>query len=303
MVVILVGLLAVGAARAEVMLFKGDPAPSAGLIIGGWGSGTAEESSEKVFVGSRSIRMKTQGLHEGGRIDLKDPIDLLAEPLDGTEYLQVVVSFTKMKTPLAGGGYPVPGVGYPRTGGVPTYWGSSFGDVEFATPEVSRVRVVLQASDGRSIESTMDVPSQTDEGWYKVAAPFKVLGLKQGETFPVARVLVFTDIADTVYVGQIGTVRDNTPITVNVDQDEEVVAQGDVITFRGQAEAGASMLRYSWNFGDRDKSGQPGGEDAVGEIVRHKFTKAGDFTVTLTVSDAWGIKEPATATVQVTVND
>jgi hypothetical protein len=165
-------------------------------------------------------------------------------------------------------------------------------------PKVNRVRVVLESAGGRSVEATAEVPTARDEGWYKIAVPFKVLGLKEGDSFPVSRILVFTDVPDTIFVGQIGTVRDDTPITAYAGEDQ-VVAVYDTVTLRAEAEGGASLLRYSWNFGDRD----PNGEDASGIMVNHKFSKGGDFTVKLTVSDVWGLKKPVVETIKITVND
>ena len=66
--------------------------------------------------------------------------------------------------------------------------------------------------------------------------------------------------------------------------------------FHGTADGGASALRYTWNFG---ASGTDA-EQAEGQTVQTQYDTAGNYTVTLTVSDLDGIKKPATSTVTVT---
>jgi immune inhibitor A len=51
------------------------------------------------------------------------------------------------------------------------------------------------------------------------------------------------------------------------------------------------QLQYSWNFGD--------GGTATGSSVRHKFTTVGDYTVTLTVTDADGMSASTTRVMQI----
>ena len=295
---ILAAALSGTVARGEVLVFKGDAAPDAGITIGGWGSGAALESSERVYVGSRSVKITTEGLHEGGSIAFKNPIELLADPVDDNDYLQFVLAFTTIvRGP--GMGSSGPGFGATSVPGLPTPGSYYYHEFEIPSrPKVNTIRVVMESVDGRGVEATVDVPGSEEAGWYKISVPFKVLGFKQGESFRVSRICIFSDVADTFYLGEIGTVRDSTPITAQAG-DDQVVAVYDTVTFPGEAEGGASMLRYSWNFGDRD----PDGEDATGQLVTHKYTKGGDFTVKLTVSDVWGIKKPAVATVAVSVND
>lgn len=288
------------AVSADIELFKGDPIRVAGLTLSGWGSGTAMEASDKVFTGTRCIKIVSQGLHEGGCLIYKNPIEIISGTVDDSDYLQFILGFTQMVR--EGTNTPVgPGVPGGLSGG-PSPRGSYYsGSQEFeipSRPKVNEIRVVLQSDDGRTVEVTQDVPTARDEGWYKIAIPFKVLGLKQGESFRVTRILIFTDVPDTIFLGQISTMKDDTPITVYAGEDQ-VVAIYDTVTIRAEAEGGANMLRYSWNFGDRD----PDGEDASGIMMSHKYTRGGDFTITLTVSDLWGIKKPAVKKIKITVND
>lgn len=293
-----------GSVSAEVMLFKGDPLYSSNISVGGWGSGTAVEASDRVLEGSRSIKITTQGLHEGARIDFRNPVEILSEPVDDGDYLQFDFSFTTVALGTSGFG-ATPGMmgppGMPGMPGMPQpnpgyYYGME--NVPRQT-KVNVIRLVIQSADGKSVEATQDVPQNEEDGWYRVSIPFKHMGLKQGDSFRISRVLVFTDVPDTFYLGKIGTIRDNASITASIESDEEVVAIYDVVTLRAEAEGGACALNYSWNFGDNG----PDGTDATGNIVTHRYKKAGDYTVKLTVSDGWGMKKPVTSTMQVTVND
>lgn len=293
-------LITAGTADAEIMLFKGDPLMAAGITAGGWGSGTAVDSSRRYYVGSRSIEVTTQGLHSGGRIDYATPIELIEPTIDDNEYVQLVLGFTSL-VPISSSSFIGPGFGVTSAPGIsliPEVSSYYYEEENPTRPKVNVVRVVFEGTDGRSIDATADVPSEPEDGWYKVCVPLKTLGLKKGGSFKVKRVLVFTDVPETLYVGQIATINDAT--TIEVQQgDEQVVAINDKVTFRADASGGASDLKYSWNFGDKDQMG----EDSNGQVVSHTFKKGGDFNVRLTVSDVWGIKKPVTTIYKVSVID
>lgn len=292
--------LIAGSSQAEAVLFGGDPLSASGIAIGGWGSGSAFEASDRVLVGSRSIKVTTQGLHEGARIDFKNPVGLISDGISDEDYLQFAFSFTTVATGT-GPGFMGPGFGAISMpgGGMPMGPGVMYQDMEVPSKtKINSVRLVIESADGKSIEASQDVPPAGEDGWYRVAVPFKYLGLKQGDSFRVSRVLVFTDVPDTFYVGEIAAVRDTTPIVADPGEEQDVAIY-DIVSFRAEAEGGACSLRYSWNFGDNGTDG----EDATGEIVSHKYRKGGEFTVRLTVTDAWGIKKPVITTTTATVND
>jgi hypothetical protein len=291
-VVILTVVFAIGASAADVALFRGETTRNAGLVVGGWGSGTAVEAKDRVYSGTVSIKVTTQGLHEGGRIDFRNPINLLDQQIDDTCYLQLVLGFTatdRLSVGGAAGGYGIPG----------SYYSGGQEIVIPARPLVKQIRLVLESEEGKSVEVTAPVPTHEDDGWYRIAIPLRAFGFKaEDKSFRVSRLLIFSDIPDTIFVGQIETIRDNTPITANAG-DDLVEWINETLTFKAEAEGGVSVLNYSWNFGDKDSEG----EDAAGEIVTHRFTKGGDFKVKLVVSDYWGIKKPATHIINVTIND
>src|SRR5262249_11468634 len=107
---------------------------------------------------------------------------------------------------------------------------------------------------------------------------------------------------DTFFVGQITTVTDSDPISVE-PLEEQVVAVNDRVEFVGNAEGGIAGLKYSWDFDKRDGVQ----EDAVGARVYHTYTKASPenepYVATLTVSDISGAKRPVSVETTVEVID
>lgn len=294
---ILVAVLVSSAAMGEVELFKGLPT---GYKVGGWGSGFCTLAADRPLVGSAVIKITTQGLHEGGRLDFDNPVEIVSDSVD-SEYLQFSVRFTTVSvastTAFYGPGFGVtsmPGLMNPK---MAAYY---YQDMEVpARAKVSTFRVVMLSADGKkSVEASSSVPMKSEDGWYKISIPMKIMGFKKGDSFPVKRMMFFSDVPDNYSIGEISVVKDDTPITATPCEDQ-VIGQNDIVLFRADAEGGATQLHYSWNFGDVSALG----EDATGEITTHRFKRGGDFKVKLTVSDVWGIKSPVTVETLITVND
>ncbi len=284
------------AAFGEVDIFGG---VDSNIKTGGWGSGMCAAMNERPLIGNSVIKVNTQGLHEGGRIDLVNPVQIASDSLND-EYIQFMVRFTTVSL-TSPGAFVSPGFGATSTPGLmdPRMAAYYYQDSDAPVRAKATVfRVILTSVEGQSLEACSAVPMKSEEGWFNISIPLQTLGLKTGDTFTLSRILVFTDIPDNFAIGQIGIVKDDTPITASPGE-EQVVAVNDSVFFRADAEGGASQLRYSWNFGDAG----PTGEDATGEVVTHRYKYGGDFSVKLTVSDVWGIKAPATVTTAISVND
>ena len=108
------------------------------------------------------------------------------------------------------------------------------------------------------------------------------------------------DTTSTYYVGGLRILSDPTPITgeIRSPHGEVNLALGDTVRFIGVGYGGATILRYTWDFDNSDGLQ----EDAIGQIVDHRFRKPGKLVVTLTIKDLYGLKAPYTATVNMTVN-
>lgn len=83
------------------------------------------------------------------------------------------------------------------------------------------------------------------------------------------------------------------PVALIVDDAGIVTSTFFEITFdgRGSIDADGTITTYAWDFGD--------GSNAQGEIVKHKYSKAGQFTVELTVTDNFNATGTAIRIVEV----
>ena len=102
----------------------------------------------------------------------------------------------------------------------------------------------------------------------------------------------------TFYVGDLRVVDDSTPIRGEANTREINAALGDEYTLTATGFGGSSILRYTWDFDDKDGIQV----DAEGQSITHKFRKAGNYTITVTIQDYFGLKQPYTSTIKVVVN-
>jgi len=80
------------------------------VVLGAWGSGEVKLEEVQTFAGHPSLAVTTKGYHEGGRLDLKQPVDFTAFVADPIQTQLVIV--VKAKRPeQAYGGYGMPGGG------------------------------------------------------------------------------------------------------------------------------------------------------------------------------------------------
>jgi PKD repeat protein len=78
------------------------------------------------------------------------------------------------------------------------------------------------------------------------------------------------------------------PTKVVVDEEVTFDGSGTLITATPE---GTTAVKYEWEFGD--------GEEATGAEVTHTYTRTGNFTVTLTVTDSAGRTGTSTEIVKV----
>jgi hypothetical protein len=207
------------------------------------------------------------------------------------------------------GGYPGgPGAppgsgpgGYPG-GGYPGGYGAD-GTGQAVQPDTRQLRAAMIFEGGQAVSGDHPVVTfpTPDPKWVRVAIP--LTSFKTGrrlETYRLKELRLFGDSPDTFFVGEIRTLSDNDPISID-PLDEQVVAVGDRVDLIARAEAGVSALRYSWDFNAADGIQ----EDAVGPRANHTFRKPSPegkpFVVTLTVTDLAGVKDPARITTSIEV--
>jgi hypothetical protein len=317
-------------AAPSVALYRGEPSTAGGLQLGGWGSGEAVDTSREAYSGSHSIKLTTDGYYAGGRLTFRDPVDLTQQFMDPQSFLELTVKFLPGRLRTGPGGtfgagsdYTSGGpAGYPGAGGAPAgYPGAPGGpggglgglgdptlDAASAlliTPDTQRLRVVLVFDGGTAVaEDHPLIRFPTSEpSWVRVAIPFtQFKGAPRMASYRLREMRIFGDATDTFFIGQISTITDSEPISVE-PLEEQVVAVNDRVEFVGSAEGGIAGLKFSWDF-DKSDGIQ---EDAIGARVYHTYRKATPenrpYTVTLTVSDISGAKSPVSVEATVEVID
>lgn len=255
--------------KDEAYIYKGSPLSDEGIIAGSWGSGKAVESKKAILTGSDSIEITTQGYYAGGKLEFTKPVTLYTATPEASRYLVFTFFFNDVKTvdPAAGTGY-------------------SFDVEPYSIPRVSKVRFVFISDNGASISAEEPTGAlDPDDQWVRIAVPlakFKAGG------FNLKKLLIFSDIPNTFYLGEIKLMTDTTPITVD-SIGSQTVAVYDHVFLTAKADGGVSTLKYSWDF-DSSNGIQ---EEQTGKVAHYVFTRGGDFTITLTVSDVDGLKKQA----------
>jgi hypothetical protein len=197
------------------------------------------------------------------------------------------------------GGYS----GSPALGGYPGGYGADLGAGQTVQPDTRQLRVALLFEGGQAVSGDHPLLSfpTPDPKWVRVAIPLASFKTQRRlESYRLKELRIFGDSPDTFYVGEIRTLSDNDPISID-PLDEQVVAVGDRVEFTGHADAGVSALRYSWDFDASDGIQ----EDAVGPKGHFNYRKPSPegkpYVVTLTVTDLAGVKQPARLTTTVEV--
>lgn len=318
-------LLLAGATQAQVIYAPQRTVGDQGISLQGWGSGTISETDEAGNDGPRSLRVSTRNYFQGGIIKLKSPVDMTAATADKSNLLQLSILVANAKDVLGGGGTSG-NAGAPRLGGVGGAGGSggggaagsdgpgsggaaggrgaggagsSGGQTITATDvPLTNVRMIITTSDGLKSEAFLPIRAR-GKSWVGTAIPLSAINGFERTNKQIVSIAFSGDATATFFVGDIKVAQDTTPIQGDMNfVDPLNLALGDEIEFVGNGYAGATQLRYLWDFDDSDGIQV----DVEGQAVKRKFRKAGKYTVTLTIADANGIKAPVVKKVQVTVN-
>jgi hypothetical protein len=185
--------------------------------------------------------------------------------------------------------------------GIPGYGGYRGGYTAptMTTRVMKQMRVVVVTDEGKQYEAVapFEPPITDQEGWFPIGI---ALGAFKGLSpdAKIKEIRVFGDAYGVFYVGEIRVATDPTPITGDAGE-EQIVAANDLVRLEARASAGITPLKYSWDFDASDGIQ----EDAIGKVVTTRYRKAGEYIVTLTVTDVFGLKKPFVATTKVTVNE
>jgi hypothetical protein len=282
--VALILVLVVGACTAEVndisWIYRGQPAAKEGIKLSGWGSGKAVDTIKMSMEGSNSIEMSSTGLYSGGKIEWNNPVSL---PVSAFNYIQFIIYFPESKVI--------------NVAGVQADW---YNIEPYLVPVVDQMRMIFVADDGTQTSYLCYTnPIDSDDNWMRLYVPMSKLKMPAGATeYKLKKVMLFTIYKTNFYLGQIKLVEDSGKIQA-APLSSQSIAAGDTLFYQADCVAGASTLRYSWSWGD----GSAPENDTSNRVGKHLYAKGGDFKVSLTISDAAGIKSPSTVTTSVYVSD
>jgi hypothetical protein len=289
--VFLLGALSATSAlgQKEVYIYRGAPLSQSGIAVGNWGSGRASESTEHVLAGSQAIKILTQGLYAGGRLEFAQPVALFTGGINPKHYVVFTFFFNDVQTVDLSA----------QTG--------NWYDIDpYTIPRAARVRFVFESDSGLAVSAEQPTGIlDPDDNWLRVAVPLAKLGLPEDITeFRLKRLVITTDgpgtatTPATMFLGEAKLVEDDQPIKVD-PIGSQTIALGDEVVLVGEATGGVSSLKYSWDWDARNGVQ----DETLDRIGRCTYTRGGDYTVTLTVSDIDGLKKPVSVTGKITVID
>ncbi len=307
--------------RLAIFLFRGD---TSNVTLNSWGSGNMESTKEAVLEGNVGLKVTTHGMYQGGRMDLRSPVDLSPALTNPKAYLRIMVRFLGGQSASGAGGFrgsdegggrgfgggrgqggrgsggPPGGFGGPPGGFGGYRGGAGGGGGSENGPPFQDMRFLLTMVDGSQVELVrpVELPPMNDQNqWVPMAIPFETIVKKLGGKVPTGdsaklkSLAFFGDKFGQFYIGEINIVTDETEISIAPLDDQIFFAQQATL-FVANAEGGSSTLKYSWDFDASDGIQ----EDAIGRVVEHTFPKSGaeggqrKYTITLTVKDVDGLK-------------
>lgn len=318
-------LAASGFAQTAPSIYSaGRSTESQGILLRGWGSGTIKEVDDTAFEGTTSIRVSSRNFFQGGILNLSKPVDLSGAFSDKNNLIVIALRVpTSGELANSSGGGGAPGaagageMGAPGGGGQEGREGGAGGGAGAGTlgrgggggqantassapEEISQIRVLITTTDGKRSEIYLPVKTSrpNPKGWRTIGVPLQAItGLERTNKI-IQSVAFSSDVVGSFYVGEVRTMNDSTPIYGETNFRETNVGSGSTLTFSATGFGGSSVLKYTWDFDSTN-----GIEvDAEGQSVKRRFRKPGTYTVTLTISDVYGLKAPFTTTVKVTVN-
>lgn len=298
-----------------------------GITLIGWGNGRVAQSEENAFEGAQSLRVSSRNFFQGGILQYAKPIDLSGPFADKSMLLSLTLSVPGAMAVSGGGGSAGSvggavsggggragggraGAGGGRAGGqsgggggadsVAGGPGGSGASSSTAAQSLKKVRVVVGTSDGKHSEGYMDISTAKADarGWFATGVPLQAIAGFEKTNKMVTSIAISGDAIATYYVGNIKVISDTTPVYAEPSIRDLNLAFGDEVTFSAGGSAGATPVKFIWDFDSRDGIQN----DAEGQTLTHRFRTPGEFEVTLTAVDIYGLKQPYSTKIKVVVN-
>ena len=297
----------------QLTIYGGLRADTYGIKLAGWGSGQCTEAPN---VGNTLfIEIMGRGLYTGGRLDFENPLDITEFFNDPNIYLQLQIRspiFEALYGSVSEFGAAALS-GSANYGAGPTGYGtgSSRSQPSMKSPigrplanfgvvrTITKLQIMIQLTNGVMMEQMVELDwfDISGEGWSSISIPLAALKNDLDlSNYAVKRIFIANDGTEPLDISQILLVRDTTPLEVNAGE-EMMLSRNYESSFYGTSKHGISGVKYSWDFDNSDGIQ----EDAVGIYAFYKYYKKGEYIVTLTISDPFGIKQPAISTVKVRV--
>jgi len=322
------GFVAVSAAmlsNAQALYNPTRSVKDQGLVLKSWGSGTIAETDETGFEGATSIRVSSRNYFQGGIVNYSSPIDLKTAFDDKNNLMQFTLRVPVSTGNTEGGGGQLGGgegkgaAGGAAAGGASGAGGGGGGGADGGSPgggaaggrapagakmtstkSIETLRIVVTTTDGLRSEAYLELKSKVPDqrGWIKSGIPLQAIAGFSRTNKTIQSIALAGDATATFYVGEVVILNDSTPIYGELNEGNLNLALGDEKTFVAGGYGGSSPLKFDWDFDTADGIQV----DASGQSVKRKFRRPGKYTITLTVSDVYGLKKPHSTTIEVEVN-
>ena len=304
------------------------------VALGAWGSGEIKLDEGQTFADHETLAVTTKGYHEGGRLDLKQPVDFTAFGADPIQTQLIIVAKAKEPEQLwPYGGYGPGGMGPMMPGGLPGAGGlfgpgmptgggmapgpgmmpgmgggmmpgrMGIGTAAVSQPPepIDRIRVVLVTDKGQLSSGSLllDPNLAFEDDWLRLSAVLSDFARPedlQGAT--LQRVVITGNHEGTIYVGDLKIIQEDTPLVADIEGTAiRTVSAGQSAQFSAKPQHEGVRASYQWDFDDLNGLGV----DGYGEEVSYQFPEAGYYVVTLRVTDPNGQLQPRMDTVKVKV--
>lgn len=286
-------------------LYNGQPLSETGITLTSWGGGKISEAKDVSLAGGSALKVETTNFFQGGMIQWPKPIDVSSasqskDSLLGIGVWIVIPAGAEGGGAVGGGGDPSGGGNKFGSGGasVGSIGGGQASGGAGAKPQLrmGRLRIVIKTSDGKLSEAI--APVNASGRWVRTSIPIdRIPGFAKSNR-QIAAMAISGDAPAYFYIGEIRVTTDQTPIQGSINNTDLNIGKGTEVILSANAEAGLTPVEFVWDFDAKDGLQ----EEAWGQAIRHKFRIPGDFVVTLTIRDPYGLKKPWTGTMRVTVN-